>query len=374
MLFAAAAVDGGLLRHVSLLARELRRSGHDVVAALSPAPGADRTARACEESGARVARIEVRGKGDFAGMLSLKRLVSAERPDIFHAHLSSPGEGLPALAAARWGGAARRITTEHAPAHFPLERVWSRGAKRLFASSLHAIIAVCENDARLLRGRFGMPEDRVRVIPNGVDPPGPALPDRQAARAALGADPGSFVIGFAGALEIKKGVLDLVEAARSLSPDGLVLALAGEGSLAERLRSQAAASPFRMAVPGRVEAIGAFMSALDLFVLPSHQEAMPLSLLEAMMAGLPIVATRVGGVPEALREGSGLLVEPGRPADLARAVAGLMADPRTARRLGDEARRLALSRFTSDRMARDVESLYRAVLASGRASVAGAPA
>jgi len=129
-----------------------------------------------------------------------------------------------------------------------------------------------------------------------------------------------------------------------------------------------------MTVPGRVEAIAAFLGALDLFVLPSHQEAMPLSLLEAMMAGLPILATRVGGVPEALREGSGLLVEPGRPADLARAVAGLMADPHTARRLGDEARRVALSRFTSDRMARDVEALYRAVLAAGRETVAGAPA
>src|SRR5262249_25254683 len=141
---------------------------------------------------------------------------------------SSPGEALPALAAARWGGAARRITTEHAPGWFPLERFYSRAAKRRGARSLHAIIAGCESDARLLREEFGLPANRVRVILNGVERSEPG-PGKEAARAALGIPSGVLVVGCAAALEPNKGVQDLVEAMRSISVPGRVLALAGEG-------------------------------------------------------------------------------------------------------------------------------------------------
>ncbi|MGH9866841.1 MAG: glycosyltransferase family 4 protein [Candidatus Polarisedimenticolia bacterium] len=374
MLFAAAEVPGGLLSHVALLARELAASGHDVTVTLPPASGADAAARSCAGAGAAVIRARVRGKTNLSGMLTLRRHVARVAPDIFHAHLSSPGEGLPALAAARWGGASRLVTTEHAPAHFPLERFYSRPVKRLAASALSAVVAVCEADARLLRDGFGIPAHLVRVIPNGVDPPATAL-SRDAARAAMGIEPGRPVIGCAGALEVKKGVLDLVETVRRLGRADAVLALAGEGSQAAALRRMAGELPFRLLLPGHVSDLYGFLAALDVFALASHQEAMPLSLLQAMMAGMPIVATRVGGVPEVLETAeAGLLVEPSRPEEMTRAIAGLLAAPDRARLLGDRARRTALSRYTVTRMAGEVGSLYAQVLSDGGRAAAGARA
>jgi glycosyltransferase involved in cell wall biosynthesis len=364
MLYAGASVPGGLLAHLAILARCLAERGHAVHAVLHPSPGADETARACEAAGVRVTRLTVAGRTDLRGLIGLRHLVAREAPGIFHAHLSSPGEALPALAAARWGGARRLVTTEHAPAWFPLERFYSRTAKRAAAHALHAVVAVCEADARLLRERFGLPAALVHVIPNGVDPIGD-LPPRDAARAALGIAAGSFVVGCAGALEIKKGVFDLLEALRRLGRPGVLLALAGEGSQREALQRQAAQAGVPLVMPGHVRDLPGFLAALDLYALASRQEAMPLSLLQAMMAGLPIVATRVGGVPEAL-DGAGVLVEPSDPGALASALACLAADPSRAADLGSRARGIARSRFTSARMADRVEALYDALLAADR--------
>jgi glycosyltransferase involved in cell wall biosynthesis len=364
MLYAGASVPGGLLAHVALLARGLAARDHAVHAVLHPAPGAGAAARACEEAGAQVTRLTVSGRTDLRGMMALRHLVARAAPHIFHAHLSSPGEALPALAAARWGGAGRVVTTEHAPGWFPLERFYSRTAKRAAARALHAVIAVCEADARLLREGFGLPAGLVRVIPNGVEPIEDP-PPRSSARAALGVPPDAFVVGCAAALEIKKGVLDLLEAVRRMGRPGAVLALAGEGSQRAALESRAAQAGVALVMPGHVGDMAAFLATLDLYALASHQEAMPLSLLQAMMAGLPIVATRVGGVPEAL-EDTGVLVEPSDPESLASALSSLATDAARAAELAARARLRARARFTAALMAERVAELYDALLAAGR--------
>src|SRR5438093_3573163 len=105
MQFAAAQVPGGLVSHVRLLCVGLRARGHSVTAVLSPSPALDRHARECEAAGAKVVRLAVRGKGDVAGIVALRRLVAREEPEVFHAHLASPIESAPSLLAARWGGA-----------------------------------------------------------------------------------------------------------------------------------------------------------------------------------------------------------------------------------------------------------------------------
>lgn len=371
MLYAGASVPGGLLAHVTLLARGLQARGHEVHAVLHPAEGAGDAARACAAGGARVSRLTVTGRADLRGLIALRRLVSREAPDIFHAHLSSPGESLPALAAARWGGAARLVTTEHAPAWFPLERFYSRAAKRAATRALHAVIAVCEADARLLRDGFGVPAERMHVIPNGVEPI-ESLPPRGQARAALGIPAEAFVVGCAAALEVKKGVLDLVEAMALLARPGAVLALAGDGTQRAALERLASQRGLPIVLPGHVRDLPGFLAAIDLFVLASHQEAMPLSLLQAMMAGVPIVATRVGGVPEAVGEGCGVQVEPSDPRALAAAIGGMAEHPDRAAALGARARERALALFGSDVMAGRVAALYDALLAADRARAGAA--
>ncbi len=362
MQYAGAEVMGGLLAHLSVLTGGLADGGHSLHVVLSPAPGADPAARECESAGATVTRLAVRGKTDLGGMVSLARLVARESPDILHAHLSSPVEAMPALLAARLGGARHLVTTEHAPTWFPLERRYSGMAKKIIGRLLDAVIAVSESDARFLRDRFHLPEALVNVIPNGVRGPGP-LPSREEARARLGLPRhGSVIVGYLGELEPKKGILDLVEAAGGCGVRDLILVLAGEGSLLPRLEHRAAGLPFRLIAKGRVEDPRAFLAALDLFVLPSHQEAMPLALLEAMSAGLPVIASRVGGIPEAVQDGvSGLLVEPSSVPQLAQALERLVRDSARARRLGEEARKIVGDRFSADRMVRRVQDLYERV-------------
>jgi glycosyltransferase involved in cell wall biosynthesis len=108
-----------------------------------------------------------------------------------------------------------------------------------------------------------------------------------------------------------------------------------------------------------------YLAALDLFVLPSAWEALPLSLLEAMSCGLPILATRVGGSAEAVQDGiTGRLVDHGDEIELALALRDLLADPEGLRRLGDAGRAVYEMRFRVDRMLDDTEALYRELLAA----------
>jgi len=373
--YAGAAVRGGLIDHVLMLSAGLAARGNRVTVALSPAPEIDEAARIAAQSGAEVTRLTVEGKSDLDGMLSLRKLVTAIDPDVVHLHLSSPVEAIPALASIRLGGARKMITTEHAPTHFPLARSWSHLSKRIASRWLHAVIALSESDAAFLREEFDIPGECIHVIPNGVTPD-PELPEKGQARARLAAagvpaaataDERGFWVGFAGALEEKKGVLDLLEGVRIAAIPDAVLVLAGRGSLSDSLAGRAARIPVALHLTGQLPDLAAgqlpdmaaFFAAVDVFVLPSHQEAMPLALLQAMAAGLPSIATRVGGIPEMIEDGvSGLLIAPKAPKEIAGALTRLAADPALRRRLGGRARSVVRERFAEDRMIDSIASLY----------------
>jgi glycosyltransferase involved in cell wall biosynthesis len=361
--YASAEVAGGLLEHLCLLSEGLARSGNSVRAVLAPVTAVDPPARRCLSAGVAVSRLTVRGKFDFAGMIRFARLVAADRPQVVHVHLASPVEALPAILAARWGGARHIVTTEHAPTWRPLQRFYSRAAKRAAMRLLDATIVLSRADAVFLREEFGAPPSLLRVIHNGV-PGFPAPISKVEARARLGLSPDATVVGYLGALEEKKGLLDLLEAVERSRLAALTLLFGGEGGLEPVLRDRSAGRDFPVVLAGRIADVGGFLAAVDVFVFPSHQEALPLALLEAMAAGLPIVATTVGGIPEAIEDGvSGLLVPPRQPDAVAGALRRLAADPALARRLGDEARRTALEKFGAERMIRATEALYAEILA-----------
>lgn len=176
---------------------------------------------------------------------------------------------------------------------------------------------------------------RVEVIPNGIpDGPMPTLSERHQTRAAFGWDKTQFVAGMLGRISLEKGILELLEAARA-RPDIRWVA-AGAGPLEDVLRAQA---PPSLQYVGYVSA-EEYLPALDVFIQPSRTEALSLSLLEAARAGLPIVATRVGGTEAALRhDKEAWLVPPLAPQELAAAVARFRDEPQTAARLGSAARR-----------------------------------
>ncbi len=234
-----------------------------------------------------------------------------------------------------------------------------------------AVVGVSDGIVQALK-RSGVAEDRLLAIPNGIPGRSPQVSTRSL-REELGVGQRAL-IGAVGRLETQKGHTFLLEAARALLqrwPEVLFV-IAGEGSQRAVLEQQIRALGLERQVKllGRRSDMEALYAALDLFVMPSLDEGTPMVLLEAMRAGLPVIATRVGGVPQLIRAGeTGVLVEPEDTAALAGAMQRCLADALMARRLGAAAAREIRERHSAEAM----ESRYRA-LYDRIASKRGAPA
>ncbi|MHC4473357.1 MAG: glycosyltransferase [Planctomycetota bacterium] len=222
--------------------------------------------------------------------------------------------------------------------------------------------------SRAVLGRIAasgaVPEDRVDHVPNGVDAGlfGNDPARGNAFREERGLPPGPLLVTTS-RLHDQKGH-DLMIRALAALPDAQ-LAVAGRGKREPEIRELAreVGVAARVHFLGHVDDVPALLSAADLFVLASRFEGMPNNVLEAMAAGLPIVATAVGDVPLMLEDGvSGLLVPPEDPGALSGALARLLSDPGLARALGEAARRRARERYTVEAMVTATEaSLRRAV-------------
>ncbi|MCW5880707.1 MAG: glycosyltransferase family 4 protein [Anaerolineae bacterium] len=223
------------------------------------------------------------------------------------------------------------------------------------------------------RREIGFPAERLTIIPNGVDidtfRPDPAR--RSAARARLGLPEAAPVVVAATRLEAEKGVqvaLAALAQTRAAAPDAR-LVVAGDGGYAESLRRRAA----DLGLGGAVSFLGFvphaelpdILAAGDVFVMPSLcHEAFPVSILEALAAGLPVVASRVGGVPAAITPGAtGYLVTPGDASALAAALLSLLAAPGRRRAMGALGRRTAEARYSRAATTQAVEDVVRAVVA-----------
>lgn len=218
------------------------------------------------------------------------------------------------------------------------------------------------------------------VIPNGVDLDRFSTPSRPCTlRRDLGLPRGALVIGVVARLEPEKGHRYLIEAMPVIveAVQNAWLVVVGEGSLDEDLRGLAAALPQsareRVIFTGRRDDVAAITADLDLAVLPSLREAQGISLLEAMARSRPVVATRVGGIPEVVSDGhDGLLVPPASPGALADAVVRALRDPELRRRLGEAGRRTVVEKFSVEAQVRRVEDVYEEELARSDAVTSGA--
>jgi glycosyltransferase involved in cell wall biosynthesis len=212
----------------------------------------------------------------------------------------------------------------------------------------------------------GFPRERVVVIPNApaARPAGEGF-DRRAFRAEVAGDDARAVVLCVSRLEPEKAIEDLVEAAALLTPrvPGLRVLVAGDGGREADLRETIAARGLEGVVRllGRRADVGRLLAAADAFCLPSRYEGLPLSLLEAFEAGLPSVATRVGGVPGLVTDGEALLCAPSAPAELAEALGRILGDPGEARRLGAAGAALVAERYSARAMTERYAELYRAL-------------
>lgn len=213
---------------------------------------------------------------------------------------------------------------------------------------------------------------RVRVVANGVDLERLRLHrPRTEVRRELGLASEARVVGLVARLDHwGKGHKEFFTALADLPDRDRVEALIIGGGRREGEMRQLAEE---MGLAGRVHFLGQrndipdLLAALDIFALPSHSEGVSLALLEAMAAGLPVIATAVGGLPEVVTDGvNGLLIPPKNPEALVQALARLLAEPALAKNLGDNARRHVAENFSLDRLGREINEIYGELSGSRR--------
>jgi glycosyltransferase involved in cell wall biosynthesis len=291
-------------------------------------PGLDHIRSRAEAWGAPLLSIPDRGPWDWRVASRLLEVCRLEGVSIWHAHdYKSNALGL-LLARAR---PMRLVTTVHGWVKFTRRTPLYYAIDRLCLRHYERVICVSE-DLREACLASGVPGSRCELIENAVDTHQfTRRTSREEAKRRIGLRPDQLVVGAIGRLSAEKGFDILIEATGRLIRGGIDVALiiAGEGDEEQRLEELAAASGLR----GRVHLLGfrqdtaVLFEAMDIFALSSLREGLPNVLLEAMAMGVPVVATRIAGVPGLIRHGSnGLLVEPGSPEALAGALTALLAD------------------------------------------------
>ena len=355
---------GGAERVTVAFARRLKAMGLQ-------APVCTVTARhdgalAAELAAAGVVRHDLgaRRLADPRASWRLARLLARERIEIVHAH----GQDASIVAAAvRSLSHFVLVITRHVmeePAATWRQRLRARLACAAFRRA-DAVVAVSDAAARHLAGLARIPLEAVRVLPNGIDVAafdgaGPEL--RAAARRALAVSPDDALVLVPAVLREGKGhdvLLEAVPALLARVPSARVM-VAGGGERERELRDRARPLGEAVRFLGPREDMRELLAACDVVALPSLAEALPTALMEAAAAGRPVVATRVGGVPEVVDDGrSGILVPPRDPDALAEALAALLADPARARACGDHGRRLARQRFGIERQVERTLALWR---------------
>jgi glycosyltransferase involved in cell wall biosynthesis len=224
-----------------------------------------------------------------------------------------------------------------------------------------AVIAVSNAMVRRLR-RTGISAERIHVVPNAYGAPGPLF-SRTEARARLGLSKDALVACWVGRLSSEKGPDVMVRALPLLDPQWQ-LSMLGEG----RDRAQLAVTTAELGVAGRVRWHGgvanaaSLLAAFDAFVLSSRTEGTPIALFEAMAARVPIVATRVGGVPDVIGDAHAVLVPAERPDEIARALGRIQRDPAAAARRADAARTRLVTAYDVDPWRATIDRIYNAVV------------
>jgi glycosyltransferase involved in cell wall biosynthesis len=372
---------GGAALHVLQLAREQRSRGHDVVVAAGRlAAGEDSLEYVASELRVPVIRLdalqrELSPVQDTRAIAQIRRLLGLRRPEVLHTHTAKAGS-TGRIAALIPGGTrpSALVHTFHGhvlSGYFSprRERVF-RTVERLLATRTDALVAVSDEVRDDLVALGVAPPDRVSVITYGFDLDERAAAERSAVRAQLRDELGagdSFVVGFAGRLTAIKRPLDLVRTLHALDGRGVdaTLVIAGDGE--ERSAAEAAAA--ELGVAGRCRFLGYrrdvpdLLHAFDAFLLTSANEGTPVVAIEALAAGVPVVATDAGGTPTVVEDGvSGLLAPVGDVDALAVRLGRLAVEPGLRARLGQAGAADVRRRFTTGRMADEIDDLYRRAL------------
>lgn len=295
----------------------------------------------------------------------LARLAASARADVLHCHQYTPF--VYGCAARLFRPGMHLVFTEHGRLAGATVSAKRRLANRLLGRVPGKFFAVCDELRRFLLEE-GFPASKLGVLYNGIDAGAPAdAASRARARAKLALPDDAFVIGSVARLDRVKDLPTLLAAFDALrrGADGPPprLVLVGDGPERDALHADVAARGLDELVhfTGARTDVRELLPGFDAYVNSSTYEGVSLTIVEAMAAGLPVVATRVGGTPEVLEDGAdGRLVPSGDPDAMADALRDLQRSPDAARALGDAARRTVLARFRFDHMLAAYADAYRA--------------
>lgn len=363
---------GGAQRYVFDLATGISADEYDVAVMLG---GAGALARKLSDAGIRVITIDGLGRdikilSEIGVFLRILFAIKKESPDIIHINSSKMG-GMGALAG-RMARVPRIVFTAHGWPFNEKRGALSR-ALRFFGSWVtallsHHIIAVSRYDTSQAL-RMPLVKNKISLIWNGISDI--AQKKRADARALVvgntALSPETLIIGCVGELHTNKGyeyaVRAMSIAINRQRPDSppLVLVIIGEGEERARLESLIAREGLRDSIllVGQRDNAGTLCSAFDIFMLPSVKEGLPYVLLEAGNAGLPIIASETGGVPEVIKDmTSGILVQPANPDELAEAILFFVEHPEKRKMFGAEAKKTVQEMFSLNDMREKTMHVY----------------
>lgn len=299
---------------------------------------------------------------DIKGLLQLVHFLKENQIQIVHTHLFA------ANTVGRLAAWLARVPVVVATEHntYLTKPRWCIWVDRLLARVTTQMIAVSEAVRAFAADQAGIGRERFVVIPNGIpleQVPQLSLQERLAKRASLEIEQDQPVILSVGRLTEQKGFSVLLQAAKLVLAKypGAVFLIAGSGNLEKELRRQIQGR----GLEGSVRLLGVrsdvyeLMQISTILVMPSLWEGLPVTLIEAGACRLPVVASKVGGIPEIVQDGeSGFLVPPRDEVALAEAILRLLDSPEMRRCMAEEGRRLVEGRFSADVVARQMEDLY----------------
>ena len=274
-----------------------------------------------------------------------------------HAHVYASAT---AAAVATLGLDVPLVITEHSEGSW---RTWhARQISRWVYRRANHVVAVSSPIRRLLLEEYGVPPKRLILVPNAVTPSSGSTPSESPSLLEEWQE--GPLVGVVAQLKPEKGLSTFLEAAAQVSPllPNVRFLVVGDGLLRGELEALAE----HLGVGGRVRFLGfrsdarALVELLDVLVVPSLSEGTPLVVLEAMAAGIPVIASAVGGIPDQIRhEKEGLLVPPGDSTALGEALLGLLRNPARARDLGEAGHQRWATEFNHSTMVLRVEAVYR---------------
>ena len=372
---------GGPALHVAYLSAGLADRGYDTtLVAGKVGAGEESMAFVAEQRGVRIETLddlhrEIAPLRDLRTILRLARLIRSERPTILHTHTAKAG-AVGRIAALLAGDARPPVIVHTFHGHVlrgyfnPALTAAFRLLEQLLARVATKLVAVSPEVRDDLVALGVAPAAKFAVVRLGIELDERVDYDeegRKATRRLLGIPPDAFVVGWIGRMTAVKRTEDIARTLQALVERGVngYLCLVGDGPDRTRLerRMHELGVAKRCLFVGYQENVARFYDAMDVLLLTSVNEGTPVSVIEALAAGRPVVATRVGGVSDVVRDGvDGFLAEVADVESLAARLAELAGDPELRARMGNAGQAHVVDRYAVERLVDDIDRLYRSLL------------